>query len=220
MPTKEQKRKNEEYRKILGLKPGASEREIRQAYFKKSLEHHPDKGGKTEVFQKICAAYCSLKKNKEENNIENTGDRDSRTNNNSQSNSLEIETWRAENPTNSGWEEAKKKFYSNSPFVPPFPNHEGLNHGKNPRKVPSVQERIKELEEEIAKCKKKFNLSLTEGQRREVEDYINQLEELLGLFKNELCENREEQLEWEIGWLKRKKPDSPQRKQELAWFWF
>jgi curved DNA-binding protein CbpA len=76
---------------ILGLKPNASEREIKQAYFKKSLEHHPDKGGKTEDFQNIYEAYCSLKKNKEENNIENTGDRDSRTNNNSQSNSLEIE---------------------------------------------------------------------------------------------------------------------------------
>ncbi|MDR1670466.1 MAG: hypothetical protein LBR43_01905, partial [Spiroplasmataceae bacterium] len=86
---------------------------------------------------------------------------------------------RPENPLNNSWQESRNN-YPDSEFVPPFPDiNEGLNHGKNPRKVPSVQERIKELEEEIEHAKKKLNLSLTEGQRKEVEDYIRGLEELL-----------------------------------------
>ena len=45
---------------ILGIDPGATTREIRSAYKKLSLTHHPDKGGDEETFVKINKAYQSL----------------------------------------------------------------------------------------------------------------------------------------------------------------
>ncbi|GAB4184613.1 MAG: hypothetical protein Tsb0015_00810 [Simkaniaceae bacterium] len=50
---------------ILGIKRGASDREIKLAYNKKALEWHPDKNKSpeaTEMFQKIGEAYNKLKK--------------------------------------------------------------------------------------------------------------------------------------------------------------
>jgi curved DNA-binding protein CbpA len=217
MADKERKEEGKlrEYRQILGVNSNTSIQEIKKAYWKLSLKHHPDKGGKVEDFQAINEAYSALTNKAEDDGVENSGNRQSRTKNNSERNNSEIEKWRAENPANNTWQETKND-YSDSPFTPPFPNiHEELNSRKNPRRVPSVQERIKELEEEIAKCKKKFNLSLSESAKKEVEDYIKGLEELLGLFKNEICENREEQLEYEIEWLKRKKQKNPQGEQEV-----
>lgn len=53
--------------KILGLEPGASEEEIKKAYKKMALEHHPDRhpGDKEaeERFKEISGAYETLKKN-------------------------------------------------------------------------------------------------------------------------------------------------------------
>lgn len=45
------------YHDILGVKPGASEEEVKKAYRKKAIETHPDKGGKEEDFQKVNEAY-------------------------------------------------------------------------------------------------------------------------------------------------------------------
>lgn len=45
---------------ILGVKPGASDDEIKRAYRKLASKHHPDKGGDTKKFQEIQAAYESL----------------------------------------------------------------------------------------------------------------------------------------------------------------
>jgi DnaJ-class molecular chaperone len=47
---------------ILGLQPGASEDEIKKAYRKKAMKHHPDKGGDPEEFKKIQGAYDRLTK--------------------------------------------------------------------------------------------------------------------------------------------------------------
>lgn len=44
----------------LGIAPGASEDEIKQAYRKLASKHHPDKGGSTEKFQEVQAAYDAL----------------------------------------------------------------------------------------------------------------------------------------------------------------
>ena len=44
----------------LGLAKGASPDEIRRAYRKEALIHHPDRGGNTEAFQKLEAAYGVL----------------------------------------------------------------------------------------------------------------------------------------------------------------
>jgi DnaJ-class molecular chaperone len=46
-----------EYYDILGISPSASDDEIKQAYRKLAREHHPDKGGNKEHFQKIQQAY-------------------------------------------------------------------------------------------------------------------------------------------------------------------
>jgi hypothetical protein len=42
---------------ILGVAPGSSLREIRDAYHQKSLKHHPDKGGDEWAFRMVTRAY-------------------------------------------------------------------------------------------------------------------------------------------------------------------
>lgn len=42
---------------ILGVNPNASDSDIKKAYRKKALEHHPDRGGDAEIFKKINGAY-------------------------------------------------------------------------------------------------------------------------------------------------------------------
>jgi DnaJ-class molecular chaperone len=51
---------------ILGVQPGASEDEIKKAYRKKAMKHHPDKGGDPEEFKKIQGAYDRLTKPEQE----------------------------------------------------------------------------------------------------------------------------------------------------------
>lgn len=54
------------YHDILGLKPGATEEEVKKAYRKKAMESHPDKGGNEEEFKKIVDAYEILTGKKQE----------------------------------------------------------------------------------------------------------------------------------------------------------
>ena len=42
---------------ILGIKNTASKEEIKRAYRKASLKHHPDRGGNAEEFKKVNRAY-------------------------------------------------------------------------------------------------------------------------------------------------------------------
>ena len=46
---------------LLGLVPGASPDELKQAYRKRVLETHPDQGGDAERFQEVQRAYDKLK---------------------------------------------------------------------------------------------------------------------------------------------------------------
>ena len=43
--------------KVLGVKQGASEEEVKKAYRKQAMKHHPDKGGDPEKFKEIQGAY-------------------------------------------------------------------------------------------------------------------------------------------------------------------
>lgn len=49
-----------DYYSILGLKKTASPDEIKQAYRRLASQHHPDRGGDTNTFQEIQAAYATL----------------------------------------------------------------------------------------------------------------------------------------------------------------
>lgn len=49
---------------ILGLKPSATQREIRDAFRKLILDHHSDRGGDEEIVKKIIQAYEDLKSGK------------------------------------------------------------------------------------------------------------------------------------------------------------
>lgn len=45
---------------VLGIEHGASDEEVKKAYRKQSMKHHPDKGGKKEDFEEINKAYETL----------------------------------------------------------------------------------------------------------------------------------------------------------------
>jgi len=45
---------------ILGVNASASQREIKEAYRKLSMQHHPDRNGDPKVFQKVKDAYDLL----------------------------------------------------------------------------------------------------------------------------------------------------------------
>lgn len=49
-----------DFYKILGVAPNATEEEIKKAYRKLAMTHHPDRGGDEETFKKIKEAYEKL----------------------------------------------------------------------------------------------------------------------------------------------------------------
>ncbi len=50
----------ETYYNILGVNENATQEEIKKAYKKLAVQHHPDKGGNEETFKKISEAYDTL----------------------------------------------------------------------------------------------------------------------------------------------------------------
>ena len=48
--------------RTLGVDRSASESDVRRAYRKLAMEHHPDKGGDPEKFKDITRAYDQIKK--------------------------------------------------------------------------------------------------------------------------------------------------------------
>lgn len=49
-----------DYYSVLGVPKGASEEDIKKAYRKLAMKHHPDRGGDQNQFQKIQEAYATL----------------------------------------------------------------------------------------------------------------------------------------------------------------
>jgi DnaJ-class molecular chaperone len=58
---------------VLGVDRGCSASEIKKAYYAKAREHHPDKGGDTEVFKKIQKAYEVLGNDESRSYYDQTG---------------------------------------------------------------------------------------------------------------------------------------------------
>ena len=50
-----------DYYSILGVTKNASEKELKQAYKKQSMQHHPDRGGDEAKFKEVNEAYSTLK---------------------------------------------------------------------------------------------------------------------------------------------------------------
>jgi len=46
-----------DYHAILGVSPGISPEDLKKAYRKKAMEHHPDRGGNEEKFKEVTEAY-------------------------------------------------------------------------------------------------------------------------------------------------------------------
>ena len=44
----------------LGIQPEATDDEIRAAYRRAAMKHHPDRGGSSEAFQAVHDAYAAL----------------------------------------------------------------------------------------------------------------------------------------------------------------
>ena len=45
---------------VLGIQPGATKDEIRAAYKRAAMKHHPDRGGSPKAFQDVQEAYTAL----------------------------------------------------------------------------------------------------------------------------------------------------------------
>ena len=48
---------SQELYKLLGIERSASVSDIKRAYQRAALKHHPDKGGDVEMFKKVQQAY-------------------------------------------------------------------------------------------------------------------------------------------------------------------
>ena len=62
-----------DFYKTLGVEKDATEKEIKKAYRKLSLEHHPDQGGDEEEFKKITEAYEVLSDTEAKEIYDSTG---------------------------------------------------------------------------------------------------------------------------------------------------
>lgn len=62
-----------DYYNILGVDKNANAEELKSAYKKASMKHHPDRGGSEEEFKKINEAYTTLKDPQKRHEYDNPG---------------------------------------------------------------------------------------------------------------------------------------------------
>jgi DnaJ-class molecular chaperone len=67
---------SKDYYKILGIDKGASKEEIKKAFRKLALEHHPDKGGDEKKFKEINEAYTILSDDQKRTQYDQFGNAD------------------------------------------------------------------------------------------------------------------------------------------------
>ena len=65
--------KETEFYTRLGLTPNASESDIKKAYRKLAIKHHPDKGGNEDTFKKLTEAYEVLSNKDKREKYDNFG---------------------------------------------------------------------------------------------------------------------------------------------------
>lgn len=68
--------KTKDYYKILGLAKDCEDHEIKKAYRRESLKHHPDKGGDEEKFKLVAEAYAVLSDSERKARYDLGGDED------------------------------------------------------------------------------------------------------------------------------------------------
>jgi len=104
--------RSSEYYKILNVKPGASEKEIKKAYRKLALKYHPDRNNSKNAeskFQEITAAYHYLLES-HENEKEDLEDSVSRTEANDLIREKRKKAWERAEKTRKKKEEAEAQF--------------------------------------------------------------------------------------------------------------
>jgi len=65
---------NEKYYKILGVNKNESKKEIKKAYHKLAMKHHPDKGGDPNKFKELTTAFETLSDDNKRSNYDKFGE--------------------------------------------------------------------------------------------------------------------------------------------------
>jgi len=67
-----------DYYQVLGVAADATDEEVKAAYRKAALEHHPDKGGDAERFREVQEAYEALRDDESRSHYQRTGEANSK----------------------------------------------------------------------------------------------------------------------------------------------
>jgi curved DNA-binding protein CbpA len=111
---------------ILGLRPDANVIQVKNAFKKLALTTHPDKGGTSELFAVIKAAYVDISKLMNFNYLDFTD--------------LKNESRRATTSQQSDIDNRPTQKFNNKKFNKMFEKHRPADHGYNLREIPNTRE--------------------------------------------------------------------------------